>query len=173
MASKEISVQNLAHIIQARMKEILDFVTYHLKQIGLDSRALNGGIVLTGGGAQLRHLIQLTEFVTGLNARIGYPNEHLAPNHIEQLKNPMYATCLGLILKGCDDYESKRKDFVQTRKPVKVPIDFTDPVDIKTNSKIKRGDVEGKGKGAITKFWEKFKDGLIELFKEEEDAVWK
>ena len=81
MPAKEISVKNLAAIIQARMSEILDFVTYHLKQVGLDSRMLNGGIILTGGGSQLKHLIQLTEYTTGLNARIGLPNEHLAPNH--------------------------------------------------------------------------------------------
>ena len=45
MPAKEISVKNLANIIQARMSEILDFVTYHLKQIGMDNRQLNGGIV--------------------------------------------------------------------------------------------------------------------------------
>ena len=75
MPAKEISVKSLAQIIQARMGEILDFVTYHLKQVGLDHRALNGGIILTGGGSQLKHLIQLTEYTTGLNARIGLPNE--------------------------------------------------------------------------------------------------
>ena len=63
MPPKEISVKNLANIIQARMSEILDFVSYHLKQVGLDSRMLNGGIVLTGGGSQLKHLIQLSEYV--------------------------------------------------------------------------------------------------------------
>src|SRR6195952_3194295 len=73
MPPKEISVKNLAHIIQARMSEILDFVTYHLKQVGLDNKMLNGGIILTGGGSQLKHLIQFTEYVTGLNARIGFP----------------------------------------------------------------------------------------------------
>jgi cell division protein FtsA len=57
-------------------------------------------IILTGGGSQLKHLIQLTEYCTGISARIGYPNEHLAPNHIDELKKPMYATCIGLILKG-------------------------------------------------------------------------
>ena len=71
MAPKEISVKNLANIIQARMSEIMDFVSYHLKQVGLDNRMLNGGVILTGGGSQLKHLIQLTEYVTGLNARIG------------------------------------------------------------------------------------------------------
>src|SRR5829696_7818642 len=121
MAPKEISVKNLAGIIQARMSEIMDFVSYHLKQVGLDSRMLNGGIVLTGGGSQLKHLIQLTEYVTGLNARIGFPNEHLASGHIEELAKPTYSTCIGLILKGYDDYEHNRKQFEKDFKNVEVP----------------------------------------------------
>jgi len=108
---KEISVKNLAHIIQARMQEILDYVVYHLKQINLDKR-LYGGIILTGGGAQLQNIIQLTEYVTGLGARLGYPNEHLAGGHAEALMNPMYATCIGLILRGYHDFESGRLRFV-------------------------------------------------------------
>jgi cell division protein FtsA len=111
MPPKEISVKNLAGIVQARMSEIMDFVSYHLKQVGLDTRLLNGGVILTGGGSQLKHLIQLTEYVTGLNARIGYPNEHLASGHIEELTKPMYSTCIGLILKGYNDYENKNKQF--------------------------------------------------------------
>jgi len=106
---KEISVKNLAHIIQARMQEILDYV-YHLKQIDLDKR-LYGGIILTGGGAQLKHVTQLTEFVTGLGARIGYPNEHLAGGYAESLMNPMYSTCIGLILRGYHDFENGRMRF--------------------------------------------------------------
>lgn len=108
---KEISVKNLSHIIQARMREILDHVVYHLKQSGLEKR-LYGGIILTGGGAQLNNLVQLTEYATGLGARIGYPNEHLAGKHAEALMNPMYATCIGLILRGYHDYESSRLRFV-------------------------------------------------------------
>src|SRR4029079_12937857 len=121
MEPKEISVKNLAGIIQARMSEIMDFVSYHLKQVGLDSRMLNGGVILTGGGSQLKHLIQLTEYVTGLNARIGYPNEHLAAGHIEELAKPMYSTCLGLILKGYNDFENKRKQFETQLTKVEVP----------------------------------------------------
>ena len=111
MPAKEISVKNLANIVQARMSEIMDFVSYHLKQVGMDNRMLNGGIVLTGGGSQLKHLIQLTEYVTGLNARIGFPTEHLAGGHIDELAKPTYSTCIGLILKGYDDYEHNRKQF--------------------------------------------------------------
>ena len=121
MPPKEISVKNLANIIQARMSEIMDFVTFHLKQVGLDNKMLNGGIVLTGGGAQLKHLIQLTEYTTGLNARIGYPNEHLAPGHIEELAKPTYSTCIGLILKGYSDYEHNRKQFETKHVRVEIP----------------------------------------------------
>lgn len=110
MPAKEISVKNLAHIIEARMHEILDYVVYHLKQINLDKR-LYGGIILTGGGAQLKHITQLTEFITGLGARVGQPNEHLAGGHSEALNNPMYSTCIGLILRGYHDYENGRMRF--------------------------------------------------------------
>lgn len=108
---KEISVKNLAHIIQARMQEILDYVVYHLRQIDLDKK-LYGGIILTGGGAQLKHLVQLTEYITGLGCRLGYPNEHLAGGHADALMNPMYSTCIGLILRGYHDFESGRMRFV-------------------------------------------------------------
>jgi cell division protein FtsA len=170
MPAKEISVKNLANIIQARMSEILDFVTYHLKQVGLDNKMLNGGIILTGGGSQLKHLIQLTEYVTGLNARIGLPTEHLASGHIEELAKPTYATCLGLILKGYDDYEHNRKQFEQSFKPVVVPEGLRTemeeaPVEVETDGSI----ATGERRRSMTNFWGKFKDGLINIFKEEED----
>ncbi|MCU7694372.1 cell division protein FtsA [Haoranjiania flava] len=179
MPSKQISVKTLAEIIQARMSEILDFVSYHLKQVGLDNRMLNGGVILTGGGSQLKNLIQLTEYVTGLNARVGLPNEHLAPNHIEQLKSPMYSTCLGLILKGCNDYEM-REDFIEiTEKDteVEVPKELISeevvPETVVEEKKGKAG-IGKKQEDRITKFWslfsEKVKNGLNELFKEESDT---
>jgi len=100
----------LAHIIQSRMEEILEYVLYHIKQQNLLDK-LHGGIILTGGGSQLKHLMQLTQFRTGLDARIGLPNEHLAAGHTTELLKPMYATCIGLILRGCDDYENSNKRF--------------------------------------------------------------
>jgi cell division protein FtsA len=114
---KEISVKNLAHIIQARTEEILDYVMYHLKQVNLDKR-LYGGIILTGGGSQLNHLIQLTEYKTGLGARIGQPNEHLAGGHHEALNHPMYATCIGLILRGYSDFETGKMNFNSSNKEI-------------------------------------------------------
>jgi len=171
MPAKEISVKNLAQIIQARMTEILDFVDYHLKQIGLDNKVLNGGIIITGGGSQLKHLIQLTEYITHLNARIGFPNEHLAPNHIEELKKPMYSTCLGLILKGYSDYEHKYKDFNEQFKKVEVPKKLTVEKLEATTTVAPVQSVDIKVREEKMKFWDKFKNNLIDLFKEEEDHV--
>ncbi len=170
MQAKEISVKNLANIIQARMSEILDFVTYHLKQVGLDNRALNGGIILTGGGSQLKHLIQLTEYTTGLSARIGFPNEHLAANHIDELKKPMYSTCIGLILKGYSDYEHKRKEFDHKFSRIEVPETLKNHhAGIESNEMIKDEMVDMKKRKSLSGFWDKFKDGIIDLFKEEGD----
>jgi cell division protein FtsA len=170
MAPKEISVKNLAGIIQARMSEIMDFVSYHLKQVGLDNRMLNGGVILTGGGSQLKHLIQLTEYVTGLNARIGYPNEHLAPGHIEELAKPMYSTCLGLILKGYNDYENKRKQFEKEFRKVNVPEALQQQPEEVEEVLVDEKDAKVKQRKTLKGFMDSFKNGLIDLFKEEEDA---
>src|SRR6187431_2823299 len=169
MPAKEISVKNLANIIQARMSEILDFVTYHLKQVGLDNKALNGGIILTGGGSQLKHMIQLTEYATGLNARIGFPNEHLAANHIEELAKPTYATCLGLILKGYDDYEHNRKQFETDFRQITVPEGLKSVAIEEQVSELTNGFDNTRPRKGMSNFWGKFKNSLIDIFKEEED----
>jgi cell division protein FtsA len=173
MPPKEISVKNLANIIQARMSEIMDFVTFHLKQVGLDNKMLNGGIVLTGGGSQLRHLIQLTEYTTGLNARIGYPNEHLAPGHIEELAKPTYSTCIGLILKGYSDYEHNRKQFETRHVKVEIPAGLKKQQHIQEEATIENTarDEKVKNRNGLKDFWGKFKVTLIDLFKEEEDRA--
>ena len=168
LPSRDISVKNLAGIIQARMSEILAFVTFHLKQVGLDSKMLNGGIVLTGGGAQLKHLIQLTEYVTGLNARIGYPNEHLAANHFPGLEKPMYSTCIGLILKGYNVYENNlnRLHVEQKRTALRSRLSETE---ILKEEEVVAQPVEIKGRKTLSDFMNSIKDGLIDLFKEEGD----
>ncbi len=97
---KEITMKNLASIIQARMEEIIDLVYYEIKNSGYQKKLI-GGIVVTGGGAQLKHLPQLFEFMTGMDTRIGYPNEHLAnTNNLTELASPIYATGIGLVMKG-------------------------------------------------------------------------
>tara|TARA_R110002020_G_scaffold472627_1_gene700959 strand:- start:349 stop:1377 length:1029 start_codon:yes stop_codon:yes gene_type:complete len=98
-APKEISIRNLASIIQARMEEIIEIVQNEIMQSG-HYKKLAGGIVLTGGGSQMQFISQLFEYMTGLDTRIGYPNEHLGKSVIEEVKSPMYATSVGLVLAG-------------------------------------------------------------------------
>lgn len=102
---KEISEKNLARIIQARVEEILDYVVWEIRRSGYE-RKLIGGIVLTGGGALLNHIDKLSEYHTGLPTRIGIPIEHLAHGYNEQLSNPIFATAIGLLLKGIEDLEA-------------------------------------------------------------------
>lgn len=97
--AKEISVKNLSHIIQARLEEIIEHIYYEIKNSGYESKLI-AGVVLTGGGAQMKHIAQLFEYVTGMDARIGYPNEHLAGGNKKEITSPMYATGVGLVIKG-------------------------------------------------------------------------
>ncbi len=96
---KEITLKNLASIIQARMEEIIDHIHYEIKNSGYEKKLI-GGIVLTGGGALLKHLAQLTEFITGMDTRIGYPNEYLANDVPDEMASPMYSTGIGLVIEG-------------------------------------------------------------------------
>ena len=96
---KEISLKNLAFIIEARMEEIIELVYSEIVRSGY-ANSLTAGIVITGGGSQLQNLVQLVEYLTGLDARIGYPNEHLGKSKIDAVKSPMYATSVGLVLSG-------------------------------------------------------------------------
>ncbi|ESU23313.1 cell division protein A [Flavobacterium enshiense DK69] len=99
---KEISLKNLSKIIHARVVEIIEQVFAEIKAYGHEDprKKLIAGIVLTGGGAQLKHIKQLVEYITGMDTRIGYPNEHLAGNSDEEISSPMYATAVGLVMNS-------------------------------------------------------------------------
>jgi cell division protein FtsA len=109
--SKEITLKNLASIIQARMEEIIEQVYFEIKNSGFEKKLI-AGIVLTGGGAQLKHIGQLTEFITGKDTRIGYPNEHLANDVPDEMASPMYATGIGLVIEGLKrtEYDTLRRE---------------------------------------------------------------
>lgn len=99
---KEISVRNLAHIIQARVEEIFEQVFFEVRSSGFANKLI-GGIVLTGGGSQLKHIKQLVEFSTGFDTRIGYPTEHLSKSEVDHIKHPMFSTGVGLLINGDEE----------------------------------------------------------------------
>lgn len=128
-APKEITLRNLASIIQARMEEIIELVHYEIRNSGYE-RKLIAGIVVTGGGSQLKHITQLFEYITGMDARIGYPTEHLANTNNEAIKSPIYATGIGLVLKGFESLELKNRE----EEP-----EAASAGEVATSSKQKRG----------------------------------
>jgi len=107
---KEISFKSLAYIIQSRMEEIIDAVNFEIQNSGYADK-LAAGVVITGGGAMLKHLTQLMKFKTAMDVRIGLPNEHLAGSAKNEINQPMYATSVGLIMRGFDYLETYKKTF--------------------------------------------------------------
>ena len=81
--------------------------TNHILKFGNEEqkKKLIAGIVLTGGGSQLKHLKQLVEYVTGMDTRVGYPNEHLAGDTDKNVTSPLYATAVGLVMDGLSKIE--------------------------------------------------------------------
>ena len=145
---KEITLKNLASIIQARMEEIIEQIYYEIRNSGYEKKLI-AGIVLTGGGAQLRHLAQLTEFMTGMDTRIGYPNEHLSSEVPDEMASPMYATGIGLVIEGVERItrEKMNSRIKEMEKELEIQTD-KDKRKPKTNGFLKRiqdwfeGDVE-------------------------------
>ena len=107
---KEISFKSLAYIIQSRMEEIIDAVNFEIQNSGYADK-LAAGVVITGGGAMLKHLPQLMKFKTAMDVRIGLPNEHLAGTARNEINQPMYATSVGLIMRGFEFLETYKKSF--------------------------------------------------------------
>ena len=102
---KEITLKNLSKIIHARVSEIINLVFNVIKNYGHEEtkKKLFAGVVLTGGGSQLKHIVQLVEYITGMDARIGYPNEHLAGNSDPKLTSPIYSTAIGLVMSAIEN----------------------------------------------------------------------
>ncbi len=152
---KEITLKNLSRIIHARVVEIIEQVFLEIKNYGHDEpkKKLIAGIVLTGGGAQLKHIKQLVEYITGMDTRIGYPNENLAGDSDESLSSPQYATAVGLLMNGLNKIE---KEKVAHR--VKVSSSNLESDEIQSEEKIEE---QKEPKKSIFEKWkDKFREFL-------------
>jgi cell division protein FtsA len=157
---KEISFKFLAHIIQARMDEILGEVSYQIESSGV-AKKLSAGIVLTGGGAMLKHLPQLVRFRTGFDVRIGYPNQRLGGELADEINQPMYSTAVGLILEGF-------KQEKENRKPRTKKVFDKDPQGEKTEGEEKeaKGNESGKDEENEPRLFGRIRTILAGLFEE-------
>ena len=149
---KEISIKNLSKIIHARVVEIIEQVYMEIKNYGHEEqkKKLIAGIVLTGGGSQLKHLKQLVEYVTGMDTRIGLPNEHLAGNNSVEISNPTFATAVGLVMNS-----------MEKRKNISVNKNQGEDEDDLENDDKDSNSIESKASQSIfEKFTEKIKTFL-------------
>ena len=149
---KEISIKNLSKIIHARVVEIIEQVYMEIKNYGHEEqkKKLIAGIVLTGGGSQLKHLKQLVEYVTGMDTRIGLPNEHLAGNNSVEISNPTFATAVGLVMNS-----------MEKRKNISVNKNQSEEEDDLENNGKDSSSIESKASQSIfEKFTEKIKTFL-------------
>ncbi|MDR2557005.1 MAG: cell division protein FtsA [Bacteroidales bacterium] len=120
-SSREISQASLAAIIKARVQEILECVDFEIKNLNI-TKPFIGGIVLTGGGSKLTGIISFSEYTTGIDSRQGYANEHLEESSFsETLKDPIFATAIGLLIFGIRDEEEKEESNENKNKPIKTP----------------------------------------------------
>ena len=105
---KEISLKTLSKIINARVIEIIEQAFLEIKNYGHEDqkKKLIAGIVLTGGGSQLKHLKQLVEYITGMDTRVGYPNEHLAGDSDSSTTSPTFSTAVGLLMNALENIPS-------------------------------------------------------------------
>ena len=105
---KEISLKTLSKIINARVVEIIEHTFLEIKNYGHEDqkKKLISGVVLTGGGSQLKHLKQLVEYITGMDTRIGYPNEHLSVETKKFENSPILSTVVGLLMNSIESSES-------------------------------------------------------------------
>src|SRR5690554_2019394 len=137
---KEISLKNLSKIIHARVIEIIEQAYMEIKNYGHEEqkKKLIAGIVLTGGGAQLQHIKQLVEYITGMDTRIGFPNEHLAGNSPEDLSSPIYSTAVGLVMNSIENNTRSATPEVPEIKTEEPVFEPSTSEDIKEEEIIKK-----------------------------------
>lgn len=155
---KEITLKNLSKIIHARVIEIVEQVYLEIKNYGHEEqkKKLIAGIVLTGGGSQLKHLKQLVEYITGMDTRVGFPNEHMAGDSDSEVTSPMYATAVGLVLNGL---ENKMVEEIEEE----VESQTNDELEPQTDEEMeyeKEEKPKQKRKGFFDKWVENLKDFL-------------
>jgi cell division protein FtsA len=156
-APREIYVRTLAGIIHDRTKMIMEQVDYEIKLSGFQKKLI-AGIALTGGGAQLKNIKDLCALITGIDTRIGVPNEHLEPDSVSyaELTHPMYATGIGLVLYGLEEAEKEEQGAEKTKKDEKVDL-FKD-----MDSDARDGHTENRDYTAESDASEKGHRGLFE-----------
>ena len=100
--ARQLSIQTLAEVIEPRVVELYELVLQELRRSGMEEM-IASGIVITGGSAMMRGMIELGEEIFHMPVRMGMPR--YVGGLSEVVSNPRYATGVGLILMGKQQLE--------------------------------------------------------------------
>jgi len=99
---RQLSVQTLAEVLEPRVVELYELVLNELRRSGMEEM-IASGIVITGGSAMMRGMVELGEEVFHMPVRMGLPR--YVGGLSEVVSNPRYATGVGLVLMGKQQLE--------------------------------------------------------------------
>jgi cell division protein FtsA len=99
---RQLSIQTLAEVIEPRVVELYEFVQQELRRSGMEEM-IASGIVITGGSAAMRGMVELGEEILHNPVRLGMPR--YVSGLSEVITNPRYATGVGLLLMGKQQLE--------------------------------------------------------------------
>lgn len=106
--SRRLARQTLAEVVEPRYEELFQMVNLELQRSGY-SEVIAAGVVLTGGSSKMEGAVELAEEVLHVPVRLGTP-QHIT-GLADVVRNPIYATGVGLLLYGRDNYiRSNRRD---------------------------------------------------------------
>ena len=100
--ARQLSLQTLAEVIEPRVVELYELVLQELRRSGMEEM-IASGIVITGGSAMMRGMLELGEEIFHMPVRMGMPR--YVGGLSEVVSNPRYATGVGLILMGKQQLE--------------------------------------------------------------------
>jgi cell division protein FtsA len=99
---RQLSVQTLAEVLEPRVVELYELVLNELRRSGMEEM-IASGIVITGGSAMMRGMVELGEEIFHMPVRLGMPR--YVGGLSEVVRNPRYATGVGLVLMGKQQLE--------------------------------------------------------------------
>jgi len=105
--ARRLSRQTLAEVVEPRYEELLSLVQAELRRSGFED-LIAGGVVLTGGSSKMEGLIDLAEEVFHMPVRMGVPR--YVTGLVDVVRNPIYATGVGLLLFGHHNRASRLKE---------------------------------------------------------------
>ena len=98
---RQLSRQTLAEVIEPRIEELFALVQANLRQSGFEE-LISSGVVLTGGSAVMKGMAELGEEIFHMPVRVGVPA--YTGGLADVVRNPRYATAVGLLLEGREQY---------------------------------------------------------------------